>query len=412
MSGLGPVDRRALVSVAIQFFVNGMMAGSYVARLPEIRDHVGVTVTQLGIMLTTAGLFGLVGSLLAGRIIERWGTRTVLVCGAGVMVFSVPAIGIAASPVALVLALISYFFLDILVDISMNLQGSWISARRSVPVMNRLHGMWSLGSVVGGLAASRAASASISLSTHLALVGASCAVLLVVVVRGLLSTDETSGAVSGPAAADPAGGAAEPLPRSPRRRWLPLLLIASAGAFAVVLETTGGDWAAFRLVDDLGAGAGAAGLAFVAFTVGMTIGRISGDLVQARLGASPVHRLALALSAAGLVAASLVPDRSVVLAGYLVLGLGAATLLPRLYDDAAKMPGRRGAGLGAMTSGTRVASLIGPTLVGLIAGTRWGIGDAIAVVALPSVVAFAVVTATIGRLSAPVPPLLAIDPDR
>ena len=39
---------------------------------------------------------------------------------------------------------------DVLVDVSMNMQASWLSARRHTPVMNRLHGLWSLGTVVGG----------------------------------------------------------------------------------------------------------------------------------------------------------------------------------------------------------------------------------------------------------------------
>ncbi|MFP5489560.1 MAG: hypothetical protein ACLGHQ_14805, partial [Acidimicrobiia bacterium] len=49
-------------------------------------------------------------------------------------------------------------------------------------------------------------------------------------------------------------------------------------------------------------------------------------------------------------------------------------------------------GLGAMTAGTRVAVMVTPVLVGAIAGTSWSVGDAIAIVTLPSVVAFALVT--------------------
>lgn len=34
--------------------------------------------------------------------------------------------------------------------------------------------------------------------------------------------------------------------------------------------------------------------------------------------------------------------------------------MPKLYDDAARLPGRRGAGLGAMTAGMHVAFLLTP----------------------------------------------------
>jgi hypothetical protein len=64
-----------------------------------------------------------------------------------------------------VLALI--MLLDPIVDVAMNIQGSNISARRKKPVMNRLHGLWSVGSVVGGLIASIMAVLTVSLQWHL-----------------------------------------------------------------------------------------------------------------------------------------------------------------------------------------------------------------------------------------------------
>ena len=59
------------------------------------------------------------------------------------MVLSLLVIGAARSPAVWLIGMFTYVFVDVLVDISMNLQGSWISARRHTPVMNRLHGLWS-----------------------------------------------------------------------------------------------------------------------------------------------------------------------------------------------------------------------------------------------------------------------------
>lgn len=161
---------------------------------------------------------------------------------------------------------------------------------------------------------------------------------------------------------------------------------------AVTAEVTGGDWAAFRLADDLG-GSGALGsAAFVAYTIGMAGFRFGGDALQARIGRTALHRWSVAIASTGLVLAALVPQRWISVAGFGVVGAGVATFMPKLYDDAARIPGRRGEGLGAMTAGTRLAVMITPVVVGAIAGTSWSVGAAIAVVALPSVVAFVVVT--------------------
>jgi predicted MFS family arabinose efflux permease len=158
-------DRRALVATSGQFFVNGAMTASFLARAPQIRDRLGVSVAEFGLLLTVAAVFGLFGSLVAGRIIHAASTRRVLQAGAMIMLLSLPIIGAARSPAVWLVGMITYLFVDVLVDISMNLQGSWISARRHTPVMNRLHGLWSLGTFAGGLGAVAANAAGLSTLT-------------------------------------------------------------------------------------------------------------------------------------------------------------------------------------------------------------------------------------------------------
>ena len=381
---LSPSDRLALIAVAGQFFVNGAMSASFIARAPQIRDRIRVTVDEFGALLTLAAVAGLLGSLLAGRIVDATTTRRVLQVGAVIMVLSLPLIGVARSPALWLCAMFAYLFVDTLVDIAMNLQGSWISARRHAPVMNRLHGLWSLGTLAGGLGAVAANAGGLSTFAHLALVAALMAVALVLVTRHLLTRDEDVHADA---------TAAEPAATAPRRaRLAPLVLLVLAGMFAVIAEATGGDWAAFRLTDDFGAAAAVGSLAFVAYTVGMTTMRFGGDWLQLRLGRRGLHRLSLALATAGFVLAALVPDPRAAVAGFALVGIGVATFMPKLYDDAARLPGRRGAGLGAMTAGIRIAHLVTPLVVGALAGTALGVGDAVAIFTLPAMVGLAIVT--------------------
>ncbi len=380
MSG---IDRRALSAVAVQFFVNGAMTASFASRLPELRDQIDVAVSAFGAMLTFIGAFGLLGSVAAGRVIHRLGTRRVMIIGAFVMSLTLPVIGSATTPATWIVGMVAFAILDVLVDISMNLQGSWISARRHVPVMNRLHGLWSLGTVAGGLVAAQVAGARVSLAVHLSTVALVSAGLLVVVARRLLRTDEQ-------------GHADAPTQPSTAPTGRPSVfvfgLLALGGAFAIMVEQVGSDWAAFRLADDFGASPGFSSLGYVAFTVGMAISRFGGDQAQARIGRSKLHRLAVSAAIVGLAVASLVSLQGLVPVGYWLAGVGVATFMPRLYDDAARAPGRRGAGLGVMTGGMRVGSLIAPALVGAIAGTDLSVGDAVALVTLPCALGFAAVT--------------------
>ena len=163
----GASDRRAVASVATQFFVNGVLFASFIPRLPEIRDRIDVSTGVLGVLMTTALVIGLAGSLISGQLLNRFGTRLTLMGGAALLVLILPLIGFATTPLMFVLALGLMAALDVVVDVSMNLQGSWLSARRHAPIMNRLHGLWSLGTVVGGLAAARLTASGVSLQTHL-----------------------------------------------------------------------------------------------------------------------------------------------------------------------------------------------------------------------------------------------------
>jgi len=240
-------------------------------------------------------------------------------------------------------------------------------------VMNRLHGLWSLGTVTGGLVTAALAGAGVGVPAHLAVVTVGMVVVVLFVAPGLLPVDEPHGDESEHERGD--GWRVS--------RAGALFLI--GGAAAMAMEISAGDWAAFRLSDDLGASARVAASAFVAFTVGMTAGRLGGDWVQVRIGALRMIRGATLLAGAGMAFATLVPNQAVSLAGYVVAGLGTAVMFPQLYDAAAKAPGPPGSGFTAMLVGQRGAALLVPLIVGTLANTSaLGVGQAVAIVALPA----------------------------
>jgi fucose permease len=372
------VDRRALRSVAVQFFANGMTYATVIPRLPAIRDRVDISIGTLGLVLTIGGVASLVGTLLTARVIGRLGSRRVMIYGALCSVGFLPIIGFARSPIPLVVALFGLLFFDIFIDVAMNMQGSVLSARRHMPVMNRLHGLWSLGSVTGGVVTVLTLRAGISTPVHLSAVAVLLAGALVFVAPGLLHRDEA------PELDDVAptrGG------RFRHRAFgLASILLAVGGATAMTIEVTNGDWASFRLVDDLGARPGIAALAFLAFTTGMTTGRLGGDWLQVRVGPAALFRTAAIVAGAGTALATLVPVQWVSIVGFLVAGLGTSVLFPQLYDRAARWPGAPGSGFAAMLIGQRGAGLLVPVVVGSLANTAaLGVGDAMAIVVLPAV---------------------------
>jgi len=393
----GSAHSRALRAVAVQFFVNGALFASVLPRMPEIRDKIGVTAGGIGWILSAAGASGLAGSVIAGPAMQRFGSRWVMVCASGVVCVSLAVVGVAATPAIVLVGLVGMVSFDVLVDIAMNLQGSTISARRHSPVINRLHGLWSLGAAVGGVVASQMAEAGVSLTVHLVGSGAVMFGVLGYVGRGLLRQDELLARSTG-LATNPAKPGSQTKRRS---RGLginsTLIMLAAAGFFAITVEGVPIDWAAFRLRDDVGASVGLAALGYTAVTAGMTISRFAGDWVLVRVGQARFDQVSTGLAAAGLATAALVPNQYWVMAGFMVAGVGTAALMPSMYDRAAHYTGRPGAGLGALTAGMRTASIIVPTLVGTLATYRLGVGFAMAVVALPCVVGYLLAASAVHR---------------
>ena len=371
-------DRRALLAVATQFFINGAVVASYVPRLPGIRDRLGIDLGTIGIVIAVATAGGVFGSAAVSRAIDRFGTKRVMMGGALALVGLLPVVGFVTTWVQLLLVLALIAASDVMTDVAMNLQGSALSARRSTPVMNRLHAMWSLGTVVGGLIAAAMAGLEVSLRLHLIVAALVLLVGLLYVVPGLLTEDDV------PEEDDSVVG---------ERRGAKLVgLFGLLGAAAIVPEMINSDWAAFRLTDDLDASDGVAGLAYVAFTSGMVTGRLFGDTVVERLGSNVMLRLATVVAAVGVAAATLIPVVASVFVGLFIAGLGVSVMFPQLYDAAAKSP-QSAAALGGLTAGSRIALLAAPAIVGALANTAtFTVGSAIALVTIPAAVAVLVLT--------------------
>jgi fucose permease len=370
-------DRRALQSVATQFFVNGAVVGSFLPRLPEIRDQIDTDVATIGLIFTLASLGGLLGSMVCSPFVERFGTKRAMVVGGLALIATLFVIGAAGTPAVFGVGLALLLLFDVVADVGMNMQGSAISSRRTIPVMNRLHGLWSLGTVLGGALAALLAAAEVDLQRHLVIVALALIATMLYVAPGLLDEADVLQNQRSAENDDDRPG--------PTRTTLTLLAtFALLGAMAMVLEQTSGDWAALRLSDDLGQTAGVAGLGFVAYTLGMTTGRFSGDSVLGRIGEGQLVRGGATLNGIGLGIAFLVDTVPTVMIGLFLAGLGNSVIFPMLYDQAAKAPGRAGAGLGAMVGGARVGALIAPTAVGTMAATDvLSIGQAAAIVTIP-----------------------------
>jgi predicted MFS family arabinose efflux permease len=369
------------------FLVNGATFASWSPRLPELQAKLGVSDAALGLTLLGAGLGGLASSAVSGRLVDRRGSHTVTVATSAALSLWLPLIGVAPSAALLFAALIGLGALDGLTDVAMNAQAVELQRRFHGSIITRFHAMWSAGAVLGGIVASRAAAAAISLRTQLLVTGAVLCATAVLAARWLLPDrrrpppprDHGSAAAGGPTA---------------RPILIRLFLVGMAIALA---ELPPNDWAALLMNDRFDITSGQAGLGFVATASGMLLGRLVGDRVTDRLGVERTRRGGAALAAVGVVMATTLPGPIAAGCGLFVAGIGLASLFPLLFRSAAELTRGSHSGMASFSSGARLGFLGASPLVGLVAS---GTSIATAILVISGTAALAV---AVTRLPAPRP---------
>ena len=365
-----PSDRATFTALALQVLVNAFVYSTYLARLPDLRDRTGVSLGILGLIMTAGNLAGLCGSLLATPLVARFGSYRIMVWVAPVYVLALPLLTLAHGPGSLVGAVVLMMVTNVVVDVAVTVQKAVFGARRGMPVMGRLSAVYSLGTLCGGLLAWAMESANIDVTLHLAGLALLICAMLFWVRRGLLTEDTLPIEAGGEGPAGAAGGLAV------------LLVVGAVSAVIVPLDIGPGEFASFRLRDDLHLGAAAATVGYVCFTAGMVGGRLVSDWLSMALGRGRLFAAGTTISTAGMTVFALGDSAVTAYPGLAVAGLGCGVLSPVLADAAARIGGEH-AGLRAMFLGNRLAGLLTPMLIGTLAGQWMSVGSALALVCLP-----------------------------
>ncbi|WP_448619035.1 MFS transporter [Geodermatophilus sp. URMC 65] len=351
--------RRARAAVAACFFLNAVFYAGLVPRLPEVKAQLGLSSTALGTALAALPLGALLAGLSSAVLIRRFGSGRVASYGLVLLGVVVWTVSVVPNWLGLAAALLVLGALDAVVDVAQNAHGLRVQRYYGRSIINAFHGVWSVGAVTGGLLGSAAAGLGVPLGVHLAASAVLFGAVAVVASRAVLpGRDEP----------DPVPGA-HPRERPRRRTAVPALavlgVLAACGAF---VEDAGASWSALYLRTELAAGAATAGLGFVALSVAMTVGRLTGDRVVDRFGRRRVARAGGALAAVGMGLALGLPSVPATLAGFALAGLGVATLIPAVYQAADELPGLpHGVGLAVINWLLRIGFLVSPPLIGALA---------------------------------------------
>lgn len=388
--------RAASFAVFLVFVLNGAHFSSWASRLPAVRDGLGLTPAQMGVLLLVGSVGSLVSLPLSGVIVTRLGAaRTVLgfalVNATGLVIASA---GVAAGNAVVVGAGLVVFGVGTGVwDAAMNLEGAIVEQRLGRTVMPRYHAGFSLGTVVAAGLAALAARLDVPVHVHLpAVLVVSCVAVAWCVRRFLPAAGhaERADASTGAVARRAFGAWLEP-----RTLLIGLVVLAAA-----LTEGSANDWVALAVVDGFGTDDTVGALVFGVFVAAMTAMRFLGTNLLDRYGRVTVLRLCAGLSLVGLLVFGLVPETMLWLAlvGVVLWGMGAALGFPVGMSAASDDPLHAAARVSVVSTVGYSAFLAGPPLLGLLAD-EIGYRQALLAIAIPVLVGLLVV-----RSAAPVEP--------
>jgi fucose permease len=233
-------------------------------------------------------------------------------------------------------------------DVAMNAHGVGIQERLGRPVMSSLHGGWSVGGFTAAGCVALAATAGLNPRVESLIVGVCLFLLSLWITRRLGASSPHSSEGHGLA-----------LPTRP------VILIGGLCFLVMLAEGAIGDWSGIYLRHNTGASPATAALAFTAFSLGMAIARLGGDLVNERIGASMLLRVGTAMVAIALGGVLLIGHTIPAVLGLVLCGLGIANAVPLLFSAAGRI-NPPGPSLAAAFTLGYTGFIVGPPIIGVL----------------------------------------------
>jgi predicted MFS family arabinose efflux permease len=333
------------------FLICGTATSSWAPMVPFAKERLGLDEGALGFILLALGGGSTVAMPLAGMAIHYWGSRRVVTCMALGTCAALPFLAVAPSPFLLALTLFAFGAALGAMDVAMNAQAIAVQHAMARPIMSSFHALFSLGGIAGAALVSVFLRSGVGLATGTTIIAIAMAVLVALEQRHLVvdmgSAEGTTFTIVPRAAVLLLGG---------------LCFMSFLGEGAVL------DWSAVFLREQRHVDVSLAGVGYAAFSVAMTICRFTGDAATHRFGSRQVLRIGGVLSCAGFLAVALLPWTFAALAGLVVVGIGAANIVPVLFSGAGRVPGvPPGIALATVTTIGYMGLLVGPALIGFVA---------------------------------------------
>lgn len=349
----------SLWTARLIFVLSGVGLAAWAVLVPYAKIKFHLSDADLGSVLFLASIGGVLAPVLAGPIVARWGSRSCAIITLLLMCLLLPLLAWAP----LVSLFVGFLFLDSAVfgvlDVSINAQGALVEKLSGRLRMSSFHASFSLGTLIAALMASILIKIDWTVEWL-------CLLFVFIILAGLTQSFRL-------------------LPKtydSPRtaqsfvvpNRHTVVLGLCCFAEFMCEGATT--DWSTVFLHFSRHLSMSEAVLGYAAFTVAMTLARLTGDRMAEWFGQSTLMRLGVALAMLGFAVAIFVPFGIAGIVGFGLVGFGAGNITPLVFSAVSRVPGMAAHHSMSMVVGIGyVGFLAGPVIMGLVS-SHFGLGAA------------------------------------
>lgn len=346
-------NRAYRIAVGALFFLQGLCFATWASRIPSIQQSLQLSDGQLGLVLFALPAGSLIALPLSGWLVTRFGSKTIVTNALIFYALMLAALGLAQNITQIILVLVFYGMAGNTANIAMNTQAVGVEARYRRNIMASFHGLWSLAGFTAAGIGIYMIGKNIIPFHHFIMISALILVALAIIFQYLLPNEER-------------GPTSKKIFAMPDRGLVMLGIIAFC---CMICEGAMFDWSGIYFKKIVKAEGAWIGAGYTAFMCTMAAGRFIGDWVTMRLGFRKTIQFSGALIVTGLAVSLVFPYLAPAIAGFFLVGLGVSSVVPLVYSTAGKSKTLSpGVALAAVSSIGFLGFLIGPPLIGIVAG--------------------------------------------
>jgi MFS family permease len=341
------------IAISVFFFIQGLSFASWASRIPDIKNALSLSDAALGGILLSLPIGQFFALALSGYLVTRYGSRIVLITTSILYPATLLLIGLASTPIFLLVALLLTGFFGNIYNIAVNTQAVGIEALYGRSIMASFHGLWSLAGFTGGLIGTFMIAQDLTPFQHYWFINGITLILTFLFVKSTLPRDAKTDTVK---------------PKLFVKPDKAILILGVLAFSCMICEGTMFDWTGVYFDKVVNTPKNLTQLGFVAFMSTMAGGRLIADFLIMRLGAKRMIQISGAMMFTGITILVAFPYFVPSIIGLLIAGFGVSSVVPLSYGLAGQsktMPA--GQALAAVSSLGFLGFLIAPPLIGFVA---------------------------------------------